>query len=107
MKLKKLAFSALVALTLVGCNEQSITGTYSNPEEKNLTIDQDGKKYIVATWIKGTAMISGRPTLGGYKVVTYKKNNVLYHISDDSEVGTINGDSFTLNKNGKVYKKKL
>lgn len=106
MKLKTLAFSALIALTLVGCNEPSITGTYSNPEEKNLTIDQDGKKYILATRVKVPG-INGKEALFPYKVVTYKKNNILYHISDDSEVGTINGDSFTLNKNGKVYKKKL
>ena len=52
-------------------------------------------------------MHSNRETLGPYKVVTYKKDNSLLLLSDDSVVGTINDDEFTLNKNGKVYKKKL
>ena len=45
--------------------------------------------------------------LAPYKVVTYKKDKSLYELADDSLVGTVEGNNFTLSKNGKVYKKKL
>lgn len=110
MKIKTLAISALLALGLVACNDSTdISGTYSNEEQQNLTITQskDGKKFVVSTRISEKEMISGKDILAPYKVVTYKKDNSLYELSNDSLVGTIDKDKFTLSINGKIYKKKL
>ncbi|WP_118843531.1 hypothetical protein [Haemophilus haemolyticus] len=108
MKTKVIVFSLLLGLSVSAyASNEDVSGTYTTPNEKNLTINKNGEKYVVSTRIKVKSMHSNRETLGPYKVVTYKKDNSLLLLSDDSVVGTINDDEFTLNKNGKVYKKKL
>ncbi|WP_118776882.1 hypothetical protein [Haemophilus haemolyticus] len=108
MKTKVIVFSLLLGLSVSAyAANEDVSGTYTTPNEKNLTINKNGEKYVVSTRIKVKSMHSNRETLGPYKVVTYKKDNSLLLLSDDSVVGTINDDEFTLNKNGKVYKKKL
>ena len=42
-----------------------------------------------------------------HKPHALKKDKSLYELADDSLVGTVEGNNFTLSKNGKVYKKKL
>lgn len=108
MKTKVIVFSLLLGLSVSAyASNEDVSGTYTTPNEKNLTINKNGEKYVVSTRIKVKSMHSNRETLGPYKVVTYKKDNSLLLLSDDSVVGTINDGEFTLNKNGKVYKKKL
>lgn len=108
MKTKVIVFSLLLGLSVSAyASNEDVSGTYTIPNEQNLTINKNGEKYVVSTRIKVKSMHSNRETLGPYKVVTYKKDNSLLLLSDDSVVGTINDDEFTLNKNGKVYKKKL
>ena len=108
MKTKVIVFSLLLGLSVSAyASNEDVSGTYTAPNEKNLTINKNGEKYVVSTRIKVKSMHSNRETLGPYKVVTYKKDNSLLLLNDDSVVGTINDDEFTLNKNGKVYKKKL
>lgn len=110
MNLRTLIIATLLALGLTACNDQAdISGTYSNDEKQNLTINksEDGKKFVLSTRITVKAIISGKEQLAPYKVVAYKKENSLYDLNDDSLVGTIDKDQFTLSKNGKVYKKKL
>ena len=111
MKFKTLLISALIGLSLTACNDSSddISGTYSNDEKQNLTIDKsnDGKKFVVSTRISVKSMIGDGEHLAPYKVVTHKKDKSLYELADDSLVGTVEGNNFTLSKNGKVYKKKL
>ena len=108
MKTKVIVLSLLLGLSVSAyASNEDVSGTYTTPNEENLTINKNGEKYVVSTRIKVKSMHSNRETLGPYKVVTYKKDNSLLLLSDDSVVGTINDDEFTLNKNGKVYKKKL
>ena len=108
MKTKVIVFSLLLGLSVSAyASNEDVSGTYTTHNEENLTINKNGEKYVVSTRIKVKSMHSNRETLGPYKVVTYKKDNSLLLLSDDSVVGTINDDEFTLNKNGKVYKKKL
>lgn len=111
MKLKTLFVSALIGLSLSACNDSNddISGTYANDEKQNLTIDKsnDGKKFVLSTRILVKSMVSDKEHLAPYKVVTYKKDNSLYDLNNDSLVGTVEKEQFTLIKNGKVYKKKL
>ncbi|HHF3391687.1 TPA: hypothetical protein ACPO1V_001739 [Haemophilus influenzae] len=110
MKLKTLLISSLMGLSLAACNDSSdISGTYSNDDKQNLTIEKskDGQKFVVSTKISVKSMLGDGEKLAPYKIVTYKKDNALYDLSDDSLVGKIEKDDFTLLKNNKVYKKKL
>ncbi len=105
MKLAKILVPALLGLGLVGCNESDITGIYVNPAEKNVTIDKDGERYILNTMVVAKSMMSGRESLTSYKVVSYKKDNTLYNVTDNTIVGTFNKSELTLTKNGKTYTK--
>nr|WP_129582357.1 hypothetical protein [Rodentibacter heylii] len=91
---------------MTACNDSDITGIYLNPSEKNITIDKEGERYILNTMVMAKSMISGRESLTSYKVVSYKKDNALYNIADNTIVGTFNKSELTLTKNGKTYIKK-
>lgn len=105
MKLRTLLVPILLGLGLSACNDSDITGIYSNPTEQNVTIEKNGERYILNTMIIEKSMISGREALASYKVVSYKKDNTLLNITDNSIVGTINKAELTLTRNGKIYKR--
>ena len=74
MKIKVIVFSLLLGLSVSAyASNEDVSGTYTTPNEKNLTINKNGEKYVVSTRIKVKSMHSNRETLGPYKVVTYKK----------------------------------
>lgn len=108
MKFKTLIIPALFALGLTACDKSSeISGTYENSNNEVMSIEKskDGKKYVISTRI--IININGQDKKLPYKVVTYKKENKLYELGDNSLIGTIDKDNILLNKNGKTYKKKF
>ena len=53
MKIKVIVFSLLLGLSVSAyASNEDVSGTYTTPNEKNLTINKNGEKYVVSTRIK-------------------------------------------------------
>ncbi|ARU64562.1 hypothetical protein FWK45_03235 [Histophilus somni] len=109
MKLAKLVIPVLLGLGLTACNDDTaFIGTYQNAEKQLLYIDKTNtdKHFTVETKIKVKTYF-GTETMDSRKYVVYKKGDQLLELGNDSVIGELGKDSFTLSINGITYKKKL